>query len=236
MKRTSLCPPGRFVFVMDGAIQARSAAQGQPSMLDLHADSYVYFPAGECHTLRSRSGAGLLVFERRYALGAAAPEQAPPERQWGSVSDRPVLPVPGEVFLLRKLLPQTPNYDFNVHIMDFAPGEFLNVKEVHYNQHGLLLLAGQGLYRLADAWYPVQSGDAIWMAPYVVQWYAALGAHPSRYILYKDTTLDPGLYRAAFSLIHFARHCPVLPSANVWTLTLESTDGSVASDNLCVGD
>lgn len=45
---------------------------------------------------------------------------------------------------------------------------------------------------VADAYrYPVQAGDAIWMAPYVVQWYAALGTHNSRYILYKDTTLDP---------------------------------------------
>lgn len=29
------------------------------------------------------------------------------------------------------------------------------------------------------------------MAPYVPQWYAALGTQWSRYILYKDTTLDP---------------------------------------------
>lgn len=72
----------------------------------------------------------------------------------------------GEVFLLRKLLPQTRDYDFNVHVMDFAPGEYLNVKEVHYNQHGLLLAAGQGIYRLADEWYPVQSGDAIWCASF----------------------------------------------------------------------
>ena len=63
---------------------------------------------------------------------------------------------------------------------------------MHYNQHGLLLVQGQGIYRLADKWYPVQSGDAIWMAPYVLQWYAALGNSPSRYILFKDTTQDPG--------------------------------------------
>lgn len=29
-------------------------------------------------------------------------------------------------------------------------------QEVHYNQHGLLLLQGQGIYRLGDSWY----GDA----------------------------------------------------------------------------
>lgn len=39
--------------------------------------------------------------------------------------------------------------------------------------------------------YPVQAGDAIWMSPYVPQWYAALGKQPSRYIIYKDTILDP---------------------------------------------
>lgn len=37
----------------------------------------------------------------------------------------------------------------------------------------------------------LQAGDAIWMAPYVPQWYAALGTTDSRYILYKDTTVDP---------------------------------------------
>jgi (S)-ureidoglycine aminohydrolase len=45
----------------------------------------------------------------------------------------------------------------------------MHCREVHYNQHGLLLLEGQGIYRLADDWYPVQTGDAIYMAPYVTQ-------------------------------------------------------------------
>ena len=48
-----------------------------------------------------------------------------------------------------------------------------------------------GIYRLGDAWFPVQAGDIIWMAPYVPQWYAALGSQESRYILYKDTICDP---------------------------------------------
>lgn len=47
--------------------------------------------------------------------------------------------------------------------------------------------------RCCQCRYPVQAGDAIWMAPYVVQWFAALGQKSSRYILYKDTTLDPSI-------------------------------------------
>ena len=46
----------------------------------------------------------------------------------GTTAELPVLSVPGEVFALRKLLPATVDYDFNIHIMDFQPGESLNVK------------------------------------------------------------------------------------------------------------
>lgn len=45
-----------------------------------------------------------------------------------------------EIFTLRKLLPMGPEFTFNIHVMDFQPGEHLIVKEVHYNQHGLVLL------------------------------------------------------------------------------------------------
>ncbi|KAL3134042.1 hypothetical protein ABBQ32_008472 [Trebouxia sp. C0010 RCD-2024] len=131
-------------------------------------------------------GAGVLIYERVYAI-----QEGKPQVHIGSTSKQPTVDVAPEVFVLRKLLPQTADYDFNIHIMDFRPGEYLYVKEIHYNQHGLLLLQGQGIYRLANNWYPVQAGDAIWMAPYVIQWYAALGNQNSRYILYKDTTLDP---------------------------------------------
>jgi (S)-ureidoglycine aminohydrolase len=47
------------------------------------------------------------------------------------------------------------------------------------------------VYRLGDDWYSVQAGDVIWMAPYVTQWYAALGYKRSRYIILKDTNRDP---------------------------------------------
>ncbi|CAI9273713.1 unnamed protein product [Lactuca saligna] len=64
---------------------------------------------------------------------------------------QPLVDTPGDVFQLRKLLPTSLPYNINVHIMDFQPGKFLDVKEVHYNQHGLLLLEGQGIYCLGDS-------------------------------------------------------------------------------------
>lgn len=56
--------------------------------------------------------------------------------QHGCIEEQPLLPPGGlEVFGLRKLLPQTADYDFNVHVMDFKPGEYLHIK-VRAAQHG----------------------------------------------------------------------------------------------------
>jgi (S)-ureidoglycine aminohydrolase len=104
----------------------------------------------------------------------------------------------GEVFQLRRLLDASNlAFDFNVHLMDFEPGQYLITKEMHYNQHGLLMLAGEGIYRLGPDFMPVQAGDVIWMGPYCLQWYAALGSSPTRYLLYKDTRADPLLHVTA---------------------------------------
>ena len=54
--------------------------------------------------------------------------QGTPLFSHGHVEDSALLPTAGEVFELRKLLPQTEDYDFNIHVMDFKPGEHLFVK------------------------------------------------------------------------------------------------------------
>ena len=174
----------RFVFVIEGEL----SVDGVEGQLTLKPDDFVFFPPGYEHKMLSND-AKLVVYERQHIASGKTPAF-----HHGSTSEKPNLVTPGEIFKLKKCLPQEMEYDFNIHIMDFEPGEFLNVKEVHYNQHGLLLLEGQGIYRLGERWYPVQAGDAIWMAPFVPQWYGALGKRRSRYILYKDTYRMPGTY------------------------------------------
>lgn len=105
--------------------------------------------------------------------------------------------VPGEPFLgdegvrVRKLLPEARAFDLMVSTMTFAPGSSLPYAETHVMEHGLLMLAGGGVYRLAESWYPVAAGDAIYMAPYCPQWFGALGKVPSTYLLYKDAPREP---------------------------------------------
>ncbi len=100
--------------------------------------------------------------------------------------------VKGEPFLgdpdarLQVLLPDVPAFDLAVNLFTYQPGATLPFVETHIMEHGLLMLAGQGVYRLEDSWYPVAAGDAIWMAPYCAQWFAATGKAPARYLYYKD--------------------------------------------------
>ncbi|RVX15451.1 (S)-ureidoglycine aminohydrolase [Vitis vinifera] len=138
--------PNRFVFVVQGTVTLTNVSDVNHELM---VDSYAYLPPNSEHSISCDASATLVVFERRYA----SLKNHITEQIVGSTVKQPLLETPGEVFELRKLLPTSAPYDFNIHIMDFQPGEFLNVKEVHYNQHGLLLLEGQGIYRLGDSWY-----------------------------------------------------------------------------------
>jgi (S)-ureidoglycine aminohydrolase len=100
--------------------------------------------------------------------------------------------VEGQPFLgnpkarLQTLLPDEPAFDLAVNIFTYQPGAALPFVETHIMEHGLLMLAGQGIYRLEVDWYPVTAGDVIWMAPYCPQWFTAVGDTPASYIYYKD--------------------------------------------------
>ncbi len=100
--------------------------------------------------------------------------------------------VPDEAFMgnerarLQTLLPIDPRYDLAINIFTYQPGATLPFVETHIMEHGLLMLSGQGIYRLENDYYPVEAGDAIWMAPYCPQWFAAIGDVSASYLYYKD--------------------------------------------------
>lgn len=180
----------RFVVVLHGSIHITADYGLGAEGVTLSTGSFMYMPCNVTHQMSNideqNKEARLIIFERQYKIRGIEPQFL-----HGDIEAQPLIPAGGEVFKLRKLLPDTEDYDFNIHVMDFMPGEHLHVREVHYNQHGLLLMHGKGIYRLGNEWMPVKKGDSIWMAPFVPQWYGALGTEPSRYILYKDTTEDP---------------------------------------------
>ncbi|MFY8268132.1 MAG: cupin domain-containing protein, partial [Terrimicrobiaceae bacterium] len=62
-----------------------------------------------------------------------------------------------------------------------------------HHEHGMLILTGQGVYRMENDWYPVRAGDVIWMAPYCPQWFVAMGDEPASYLYYKNVNRLPVL-------------------------------------------
>jgi (S)-ureidoglycine aminohydrolase len=177
----------RVVYLLDGQVVLQTDG-GRERILT--AGGYAYLPPDADHRLRAASASRLNVFEKPYAPIPGVP--APPRLLAGQEQDVEGVPFLGDPdALLKTLLPLEPGFDLAVNVFTFRPGAALPLVEVHVMEHGLLMLAGQGVYRLGDAWYPVREGDAIWMAPFCPQWFVAMGKEPARYLYYKDVHRDP---------------------------------------------
>ena len=130
-----------------------------------------------------------MIFARSYAALAGVDVPDSLRGNLAEVTKEPFLGDEGA--LLQVLLPDEPAFDWGINVFEFVPGGTLPQVESHFMEHGLYLLDGQGVYRLAESWYPVEQGDAIWMGPYVLQWFAATGKTNSRYIYYKEMQRPP---------------------------------------------
>jgi (S)-ureidoglycine aminohydrolase len=175
----------RFFFVLEGAalldVEARTTT--------LEAGGYGFLPAGAGHAITSAGGARLFLLEKRFV-----PAPAQPRVVVGREQDVEAVAFLGDpAALLRTLLPDEPGFDLAMNTFVFQPGASLPMVESHVMEHGLIFLEGGGVYRLGDAWYPVEAGDAIWMAPYLPQWFGCIGKGPARYLYYKDVNRDPML-------------------------------------------
>jgi (S)-ureidoglycine aminohydrolase len=173
-------------YVMDGACDA--TADDQSARLE--RGGFVFAPAGSSLELASlAANTRLAVFQKYYAelAGVSAPEPV-----FGNESEREGMPFLGDPDArLKTLLPDVPAFDMAVNLFTYQPGARLPFVETHIMEHGLIMLEGEGVYRLEDDWYPVQAGDAIWMAPFCPQWFVAMGKGPASYLYYKDINRSP---------------------------------------------
>lgn len=193
----------RFLYVVRGEIELRR--NGTPNACGCESASlsktasggaaflgeggYAYLPPGTVHTARALTKAQVIAFEKRYQRLDKTPTPGIAAGNERDVKGTPFLGDPDAV--LQTLLPDHPAFDMAVNIFTFQPGASLPRPEIHVMEHGLVFLAGGGIYRLGDNWYPVQEGDVIWMAPFCPQWFAAVGKMPARYLYYKDVNRDP---------------------------------------------
>lgn len=177
-----------FFYIIEGSCKIN--IDGQES--ELATGSYVYIPIGKkYHFDQAEANTKILTFHKVYE---DLEGHEIPEVLFGSrTSVEQTLFNNDPNLLMQNLLPDQTDlaFDMAVNIFTYAPGAVLPFVETHIMEHGLLYLEGQGIYRLADQWYPVKKGDAIWMAPYCPQWFGAFGTEPAVYIYYKNVNRFP---------------------------------------------
>ena len=176
-----ICGPDQtFIYVLEGELTVSSRV--------LATHQYAYLPEKSCTAIGSEYGARAVFIGKVFTkLGEAT--TAP---FFGDEKAIAPMPLGGdESLLVRTLFPDDPAYDFAVNTMEYQPGARLAMVEIHVMEHGLLMLEGEGIYRLGDHWYPVKAGDFIWMAPYCPQWFGALGKTAAKYLIYKDWNRHP---------------------------------------------
>ena len=156
----------------------------------LDSGSFVYLPAGKDVQIKSGGPAArILIFQKEYQPLPGSPRPGAFVGHERDIKGQPFLG--NEDARLQVLLPDEPAFDLAVNIFTYQPGATLPFVETHIMEHGLMMLRGQGIYRLDADWHPVQAGDVIWMAPYCPQWFVAMGKSPASYIYYKDVNRDP---------------------------------------------
>jgi (S)-ureidoglycine aminohydrolase len=175
----------RFVYVLEGTVKLESKDKNA----DLGSRGYAFLPQGSQHRLTAARPSRVAVFEKTYQPLESVKPPAVIVASEDSVVPNPLGDDPD--LQVRCLLPDTPSFDFAVNTMVYQPGAALSMVEMHWMEHGLLMLEGGGIYRLGDSWYPVTAGDFIWMAPWCPQWFGAIGKVPAKYLIYKDWNRHP---------------------------------------------
>ena len=179
----------RFVYVLAGELSLEEPGKRKPHRLV--PGSFAYFPRHYPHRITAAAPSRLAVIDKPFLSLDPEPVRLP----WfvtGHEDEVAAVPLNGdEGVQVRSLLPDSNAFDFACNIMTYAPGAALSQVEVHYMEHGLLMLQGGGIYRLGESWYPTTAGDFLWMAPFCPQWFGAIGKTPAKYLIYKDFNRHP---------------------------------------------
>ncbi|WP_417278822.1 (S)-ureidoglycine aminohydrolase [Celeribacter sp.] len=177
-----------FYYLFDGALTLSSEATGT---VDMTPGSFVFLPAGETHEVRTTDGAPARLMDIRKPYFAVEGIDTPP----AIVSHRDQLEKINHNGTIGRtwehMLPFGDlRYDFEVNILSFEPGANFPEIETHINEHGLVMLEGQGMYLLGSDWHEVWQEDFIWMGAYCPQFFYPTGWTRSAYMLYKNVNRD----------------------------------------------
>lgn len=175
----------RFIYALDGVAVIEMGGVAH----EVKPGAFAYLPEGSAHRLVAQTDARVAVIEKPYLAVAGVDRPGPLVGSESEIAS--VALMQDEALRVRSLLPADVAFDLAVNTMEYDPGASLAMVEVHVMEHGLLMLEGEGIYRLGECWYPVVAGDFIWMRAFCPQWFGALGKIPAKYLIYKDWNRSP---------------------------------------------
>ena len=151
---------------------------------------YFFSPPHHSLILEGNSSTRITVFRKVYE---PLEDVSPPAAFSGNIADIEAKPFLGfQGAMLKTIIPEDDmSYDLAMNVFTYAPGATLPFVETHVMEHGMLILEGQGVYRLDQDHYPVKKGDAIWLGAYCPQWFVAMGESPASYLYYKNVNRLP---------------------------------------------
>lgn len=168
-----------FFYVIKGSCQIKVGAESKT----LETGGYVYIPIGQEFSING-GDAQVVSWQMKYT--PLEGYEVPAVYFGNSKEKEKNLYLEDPQLHMQYLLPDHLSMDFAVNIFTYNTGGNLPFVETHIMEHGLLYLAGEGIYRLDNDYYHVTEGDAIWMAPYCPQWFTAMGKQDAVYIYCKD--------------------------------------------------
>ena len=164
-----------FVYVLEGAASILlDVAKASPRNRQLRLPS---LRPGRSNRQRGRRPRASLVFQKEYqplpGVGETGGLRQPRAR-----SQRPAASAATTTRVCRRCCPAIRRSTWPSTFSPAHPAPRCPLVEAPVMERGLMILRGQGIYRLEADWHPVQAGDVIWTAPYCPQWFVAMGKTP----------------------------------------------------------
>ena len=175
----------RFAYVIEGV----AAIDVDGTQEEMPPGAFAYLAQACEHRISAKTEARIAIIEKPYTPLPNLGSPTPIVSHESSIPSQTLLH--DDALQVRSLLPDDTTFDFAVNVLTYQPGASLPMVEIHVMEHGLLMLEGEGIYRLGDCWYPVWAGDFIWMRAFCPQWFGALGKVPAKYLIYKDWNRSP---------------------------------------------
>lgn len=173
-----------FLYLLSGSLKLQV---GQEEFF-LSPGGYFYCPPNEKLFWKAESSCEFFLYKRRYR----PINETLPALVCGNLAALSPIEYEGMGdVLIYDLLPKTLEYDMNFHLLSFRPGSCHGYIETHVQEHGALILSGEGMYRLDDLWTPVEKGDYLFMSAYCPQAAYGIGrAESFSYLYSKDCNRD----------------------------------------------